>query len=90
MFNLDTRSVVRDKKKIHLTRKEAAILEYLMRNKGRIMSREMLLNHIWRSTDELLYNTIDVHIKYLRDKVDRDFGKRLINTIYGVGYKMDG
>jgi two-component system, OmpR family, copper resistance phosphate regulon response regulator CusR len=89
VFDLDSRSVIRDGKRIHLTRKEAAILEYLMRNKGRVVSREMILSHIWRSTDELLFNTIDVHIKFLRDKVDRNFNKCLLKTMYGVGYKMD-
>jgi two-component system, OmpR family, copper resistance phosphate regulon response regulator CusR len=89
VFNLDTRSVLRNGKRIHVTRKEAALLEYLMRNKGRVVTREMVLNHIWRSTDELSFNTIDVHIKYLRDKMDRNFDKQLISTVYGVGYKMD-
>jgi two-component system, OmpR family, copper resistance phosphate regulon response regulator CusR len=89
VFNLDTRSVLRNGKRIHVTRKEAALLEYMMRNKGRVVTREMILNHIWRSTDELSFNTIDVHIKYLRDKVDKNFDKHLIASVYGVGYKMD-
>jgi DNA-binding response OmpR family regulator len=89
VFDLANRSVTRDGKRIHVTKKEGAILEYLMRNVGHVITREMILNHVWKSTDELSYNIIDVHIKYLRDSIDRDFKKKLIKTKYGKGYTID-
>jgi two-component system copper resistance phosphate regulon response regulator CusR len=89
VFDLVHRIITREGKRIHVTRKEGAILEYLMRNVGHVVTREMILNHVWKSTDELSCNIIDVHIKYLRDSIDRDFKKKLIKTKYGKGYTIE-
>jgi DNA-binding response OmpR family regulator len=75
--------------KIPLRRKEFDILEYLVLNHGRILTRSMILDHVWECGKEGWNNTVDVHIKYLRDKIDRPFGKSLIKTSYGVGYMVD-
>jgi two-component system, OmpR family, response regulator len=88
-LDLEKRLVMRDGKSIHLGRKETAILEYLMRNAGRVLTRDMIFNHVWNSMTEPLYNTVDVHIKYLRDRIDRKFDKQLIQTVYGLGYKIE-
>jgi DNA-binding response OmpR family regulator len=74
---------------IRLKRKELQILEYLMRNAGKVVSRDMLLEHMWDSAYEPLTNTVDVHIKYLRDQIDKPFDRKLIKTIYGLGYKLE-
>ncbi|MBI2039655.1 response regulator transcription factor [Candidatus Microgenomates bacterium] len=88
-IDLDKGVVRRGQKVIHLRRKELYLLEYLARNVGRVISREMILEHVWDSTEEPLTNTVDVHIKYLRDHVDREFNKKLIKTVHGLGYKLE-
>lgn len=83
------RSVVRAGEKITLRRKEFDILEYLASHPGRVLSREMIINHAWASTSTSWSGSVDVHIKQLRDKVDRPFAYPLIKTSYGVGYMVD-
>ena len=83
------RSVVRSGEKIHLRRKEFDILEYLASNPGRVLSRQMIINHAWVSTSTSWPGSVDVHIKQLRDKVDRPFSYPLIKTSYGVGYMVE-
>src|SRR6185503_14734649 len=84
--NISRRQVWRSGVKISLRRKEFDILEYLANNRGRILTRSMILDHVWESGTEGWNNTVDVHIKLLRDKVDRPFGRSLIKTAYGIGY----
>ncbi|MDL2341940.1 MAG: response regulator transcription factor [Patescibacteria group bacterium] len=72
-----------------LRRKEFLILECLMQNAGTVVSRQALMHFAWQDDQDPWTNTIDVHIKYLRDKIDRPFGKQLITTVHGVGYKID-
>ncbi len=74
---------------IDLRRKEFAILECLMLRAGTVVSREMLTRYAWDSGDDNWTNTIDVHIKYLRDKVDRPFQEPCIKTVHGLGYRLD-
>lgn len=74
---------------IPLRRKEFDILECLVRNAGRPVTRSMLLDYAWDGTKESWNNTVDVHIKHLRDKIDRPFNSRLIRTAYGIGYVID-
>lgn len=74
---------------IDLRRKEFDILEVLVRNRGRPVSREQLLDHAWDGTKDIWNNTVDVHVKHLRDKVDRPFATPLIKTAYGIGYLID-
>lgn len=83
------REVHRSGVKIDLRRKEYDIFEYLITNKGRAVSREMIMNNVWESGKESWNNTIDVHVKHLRDKVDRPFATPLIKTAYGIGYMVD-
>lgn len=75
---------------IQLRRKEFDILEYLVSHRGRAVTREMIINHAWADGAESWNNTVDVHIKHLRDKVDRPFSYQLIKTAYGIGYMVDG
>jgi two-component system OmpR family response regulator len=84
-----TRTVTRAAQEITLRRKEFDLLEYLMRNQGYTVSRSMVMDHVWGAEKETYTNAIDVHIKYLRDKVDKPFGIHLIKTVHGVGYKID-
>lgn len=87
--NITRRQVWRSGVKISLRRKEFDILEYLVANRGRALTRSMILGHVWESGTEGWNNTVDVHIKHLRDKVDRPFGGSLIKTAYGIGYMVD-
>jgi DNA-binding response OmpR family regulator len=87
-LNLDTKYAKRAGKTIELTAKEFALLEYLMRNKGRIVSRTDIAEKIWDITFDTGTNVIDVYINFLRKKIDRDFSPKLIHTQVGMGYVM--
>lgn len=88
-INTARREVRRSGQAISLRRKEFDILEYLVSNRGRAVSRDMILNHAWQDGVNSWNNTVDVHIKHLRDKVDRPFKQALIKTAYGIGYMVD-
>lgn len=75
-------------KVINLTQREYAVLEYLMRNTGRTVTRTMVLEHVWNLGFEGLTNIVDVYIKHLRAKIDNGFEKPLIQTARGVGYML--
>jgi len=81
--------VKRRGRKISLRRKEFSLLEYLMRNQGMVVTRSMILEHVWDSGTNPMTNTVDVHIKSLRDKIDKPFGTDLIKTAHGLGYKIE-
>jgi two-component system OmpR family response regulator len=83
-----TRTVICGGKIIELRRKEFALLECLMERAGSVVSRAALTRHGWQGLEEPWTNTVDVHIKYLRDKLDRPFDYPLIQTIHGVGYRL--
>lgn len=87
-LDLDTRQVKRDEQLIELSAKEFAILEYMMQNAGIVLSRERLEEHIWNYEYQGASNMIDVYIRYLRIKVDKDFEPKLIHTVRGVGYVL--
>jgi len=89
VIDIDEHKVFRGGKEIELRRKEFDILEYLVSNNGRILTRDMIMNHVWSASTTSWTSTVDVHIKHLRDKVDRPFGDAYIKTVYGLGYKID-
>jgi len=84
------RRVERAGQRIELTSKEFALLEYLMRNAGRRITRAMIIEHVWNLSFDTTTNVVDVYVAYLRRKVDRPPGRRLIHTIRGVGYELSG
>jgi two-component system copper resistance phosphate regulon response regulator CusR len=81
-----TRQVRRAGKLIELTSKEYALLEYLAANAGRVLSRTMIVEHVWDESFENLTNIVDVYVRHLRVKVDDPFPTKLIQTIRGAGY----
>lgn len=83
-----THSVTRAGVPIQLRRKEFALLECLMEHVGSVVTRPTLLRHGWQGVEEPWTNTIDVHIKYLRDKLDRPFEHAVIQTVHGLGYRL--
>jgi DNA-binding response OmpR family regulator len=85
-LDLIRRKVTRRGKPIELRSKEFLLLEYLVRNANRSVTRTMILEHVWNSSFEGLTNVVDVYISSLRNKVDRDFPQKLIQTNRGVGY----
>jgi DNA-binding response OmpR family regulator len=85
-MNLDTKEVHRAGKRIKLTAKEFQLLEYLLRNKNRMVSRADLAINVWDVDFNTNTNVIDVYISYVRNKVDRDFEHKLIQTHVGMGY----
>lgn len=84
-----TFNVTRAGKSIRLTSREFALLEYLLRNQGRPLSKESIISHVWDYNAEVLPNTVEVYIKYLRNKVDVPFKTPLIHTLRGFGYKLE-
>ncbi|TAK89151.1 response regulator transcription factor [Patescibacteria group bacterium] len=84
-----SRSVSMRGQSVPLRRKEFDLLEYLARSAGKTLTRQMILDHVWEMNDNIWTNAIDVHIKYLRDKIDRRFGVRMIQTVHGIGYKLE-
>lgn len=84
------REVHRNGEKIDLTLKEFELLQCLMRQPGRVFSREDIFSHLWDFADNSLSNVIDVHIKNLRRKVDDNSDQKLLETIRGVGYRIKG
>jgi two-component system copper resistance phosphate regulon response regulator CusR len=87
-MNLDTKQVSRSGIPIALTAKEFQLLEYLMRNKKRVVSRAAIGEHVWNIDFDTHTNTIEVYINYLRKKIDRNFPVKLIHTQVGFGYIM--
>jgi DNA-binding response OmpR family regulator len=87
-IDLMTREVSRQGKVIELTSKEYGVLEYLMRNTGRPVTRAMLIEHVWNHDFQGLTNVVDVYINYLRSKIDEGFQTKLIHTARGVGYAL--
>jgi two-component system copper resistance phosphate regulon response regulator CusR len=78
--------VRRGGRKIELTSKEYALLEYLASHAGRVLSRTMIIEHVWDESFEGLTNIVDVYVRHLREKIDEPFATRLIRTVRGVGY----
>ncbi len=89
-LSLDTaaRTVTRAGKSIHLTSKEFSLLEYLLRHQGQPLSKDDIINYIWHYESDVLPNTVEVYMKYLRQKIDDPFGKPLLKTSRGFGYRI--
>lgn len=82
------RRVERGGRRIELTSKEFALLEYMMRNAGRRVTRAMIIEHVWNLSFDTCTNIVDVYVNYLRRKMDKDFASPLIHTVRGVGYEL--
>lgn len=90
-LSLDTVSyaVKRDGKPLSLSRREFALLEYLLRNAGKLLTKDGIIKHVWDFDADILPNTVEVYIGYLRNKIDKPFkGDPLIHTIRGYGYRL--
>ncbi|MCA9461431.1 MAG: response regulator transcription factor [Nitrospira sp.] len=88
ILNPVTREVTRAGQRLEMTTKEYALLEYLMRNAGRVLTRSMITEHVWDLDFDTFTNVIDVYISYLRNKIDKGREKSLIQTVRGSGYMM--
>lgn len=88
IMNVPQHRVTRGKKEIRLTKKEFMILEHLLRNRGNVVSRGSLLEHVWDMEGDIFSNTIETHMVTLRKKIDAQGKKKLIHTISGRGYKI--
>ncbi len=83
-----SQQVRRGGRRIELTGKEYALLEYLAAHAGRVISRTMIIEHVWDESFEGLTNIVDVYVRHLREKVDEPFSRKLIRTVRGVGYSL--
>ncbi len=88
-LNPTTKIVKRANKQIQLSSKEYALLEYMMRNQGRILSKNNIISHVWNFDADILPNTVEVFVNYLRSKIDKPFKNNLIHTVRGFGYKIE-
>jgi DNA-binding response OmpR family regulator len=84
-----SREVMRGGQRIDLTAKEYSLLEYLAMNPGRVLSRTMIIEHVWDRSFEGLHTIVDVYMRHLRRKVDDPFPTKLIRTVRGVGYGLE-
>src|SRR6202161_144319 len=84
-----SRKVTRSNENVELAPKEFSILEYLMRNRGRPLSRTMIVEHVWDMDYDGLTNIVDVYIRHLRSKIDDKFPVKMIHTVRGIGYMLD-
>jgi DNA-binding response OmpR family regulator len=89
-LSLDTATyqIKRGSKELHLSSKEYSLLECLMRHTGQILNKDQLIQYVWSYESDILPNTIEVYIRNLRQKIDKPFKKKLIQTIRGFGYKL--
>jgi len=88
VLNSASKQVTYGKHEVQLTAKEFNLLEYLMRNQERVISKDELIEHIWSDDDDILPNTVEVYIGYLRNKIDKPFEVDFIKTIRGFGYRV--
>ena len=88
IMDTSERTVVRAGKEIQLSAKEFAMLEYFILNKNKVLSREMISEHVWDMNFDPRSNVIDSFVRFLRQKMDKGFDKQLIHTVRGVGYKL--
>jgi two-component system OmpR family response regulator len=88
--SLSRYEVHRGSESIKLSHKEFILLEYLMHHPGQVITKDMIINHVWDQDADILPNTIEVYIGYLRNKIDRPFPKSasLLHTVRGFGYKL--
>ncbi|PZS09502.1 MAG: DNA-binding response regulator [Chloroflexi bacterium] len=89
LLDLVRHEVRRAERVIDLTPKEFSLLEYLMRHPGQVLTRTQITDHVWRYDLEALSNVVDTYVHYLRDKVDKGFGRSVIKTVRGIGYKIE-
>lgn len=89
-INMHLKTVTRSGKEIQLSTKEYSLLEYLVLNSGRVISRTELTEHMYDTDFDLDSNVIDVYINYLRNKIDKGFGRNLVHTVRGAGYVLKG
>ncbi|HTM07906.1 MAG TPA: response regulator transcription factor, partial [Verrucomicrobiae bacterium] len=87
-MDLLTREIVRGDRKIDLQPREFALLEYLMHHAGKVVSKSMIMEHVWSYDFDPQTNVVDVLVCRLRNKIDRDFEKKMIHTQRGVGYAL--
>lgn len=87
-IDMRAKKVKRQNQAIALTAKEFRLLAYLAKNKGVVLSREQILERVWDINFDMNTNVVDVYINYLRKKIDKPFGERLIHTVKGLGYKL--
>jgi two-component system copper resistance phosphate regulon response regulator CusR len=89
-LDIDKKVAIRGGKTISLTAKEFSLLEYLMKNKGRVISRPDIAEHVWDVTFDTGTNVVEVYVNILRKKIDKDFPDKLIQTRIGLGYVIQG
>ena len=89
MLDPSLKKVTRASQEINLTAKEYGVLEYLIRNTGKVLSKEQIISHVWDFDADVLPNNVELFIMFLRRKIDKPFDSKLIHTVPGFGYKLE-
>jgi DNA-binding response OmpR family regulator len=84
--NYTTKQVFRDGQLVKLTAREFYLLDYFIKNQGRVLSRTDIIENVWDNSFDAGSNVVDVYVNYLRNKIDKSFSPKLIHTVYGMGY----
>ncbi len=87
-MDLSTKTVTRAAKRIDLTAKESSLLEFFMKNKDKLLTREVIIENVWGIDFDPSTNIIDVYVNYLRKKIDKDYEPKLIHTKFGFGFYL--
>ena len=87
-LDMVSHKVSREGEEIELTGKEYSLLEYFMRNEGKVLTRTMIAEHVWDYNFDTFTNVIDVYVNHLRKKIDKKYSAKLLHTLRGVGYVM--
>ncbi len=87
-LDMVSHKVKREEQEIELTGKEYSLLEYFLRNQGKVLTRTMIAEHVWDYNFDTFTNVIDVYVNHLRKKIDKDYSQKLLHTLRGVGYIM--
>ncbi len=89
MFDRSRKALFYNEKRVALRKKEMQLIEFLMVNKGRVLTRGEILEHVWDADISVFTNTVDVHMKRLRDKIEKPFNEKYIETVHGLGYIIE-
>ena len=89
MFDRSRKALFHNESRVNLRKKEMQLVEFMLTNKGRVLTRGEILEHVWDANIRVFTNTVDVHMKRLRDKIEKPFQEKYIETIHGLGYLME-
>lgn len=89
MFDRSRKALFHKERRVALRKKEMQLIEFMLTNKGRVLTRGEILEHVWDANISIFTNTVDVHMKRIRDKIEKPYKEKYIETVHGLGYVME-